>query len=231
MMKRRRRRGTMMSVIMRMSMMMRLSMSRMMMMMMMIMGMMKRLRMIPADGLCSWLPSWVSSREVKPEMYLVKFCIWYHPFNFHSNICCILWRKKSNVSHYYIMFSYFLFHIFMFSFNNDLTNSHFGISSLPGKWREGGRKLVEGWRRWKVKIGIIVIIVMVDENRRNCRHWESSILILTMIRVGMMIMRMIIMVIVRMVMRRQIWQIQIQKNHLSGVFMQVSGFSTSNRQF
>ena len=21
----------------------------------------------PADGLCSWLPSWVSSREVKPE--------------------------------------------------------------------------------------------------------------------------------------------------------------------
>ena len=25
-------------------------------------------------------------------------------------------------------------------------SSHFGISSLPGRWSEGGRKLVDGWK-------------------------------------------------------------------------------------
>ena len=25
-------------------------------------------------------------------------------------------------------------------------SAHFGISSLPGRWSEGGRKLVDGWK-------------------------------------------------------------------------------------
>ena len=44
---------------------------------MMIMRSIMRLVMIPANGLCSWFSSWVSSREVEPEMYLVNF----YPFH------------------------------------------------------------------------------------------------------------------------------------------------------
>ena len=40
--------------------------------------------MIPADGFCSWFPSWVSSREVKPEMFLVKINVFFSYFIFLS---------------------------------------------------------------------------------------------------------------------------------------------------
>ena len=45
------------------------------------------------------------------------------------------------------IFAFFLFHI---SYHRISNLSYFGISSLPGKWREGGRKLVEGWKSRKM---------------------------------------------------------------------------------